>query len=110
MPILTGKDRPDFLHRQVLTSRNVRGGWFTEVALGGLNHRIEHRLFPSVPSPNLRRNLRRTSPPGGNRVAPSLLGAGTPGTRSTPRTGDRGAGRAASIESGPGSGFIRASG
>lgn len=55
MPILTGKDRPDFLRRQVLTSRNVRGGRFTDIVLGGLNHQIEHHLFPSMPSPNLRR-------------------------------------------------------
>lgn len=55
MPILTGKDRPDFLRRQVLTSRNVRGGRFTDIMLGGLNHQIEHHLFPSMPSPNLRR-------------------------------------------------------
>ncbi|MBK3647239.1 acyl-CoA desaturase, partial [Streptomyces sp. MBT33] len=44
MPILTGGDRPDFLRRQVLTSRNVRGGWLTDIALGGLNHQIEHHL------------------------------------------------------------------
>lgn len=55
MPILTGDDRPDFLRRQVLTSRNVRGGRFTDVALGGLNYQIEHHLFPSMPSPHLRR-------------------------------------------------------
>ncbi|MCL6735023.1 fatty acid desaturase family protein [Streptomyces neyagawaensis] len=55
MPILTGEDRPDFLRRQVLTSRNVRGGMLTDIALGGLNHQIEHHLFPSMPSPNLRR-------------------------------------------------------
>ncbi|WP_328399413.1 acyl-CoA desaturase [Streptomyces sp. NBC_00390] len=55
MPILSGKDRPDFLRRQVLTSRNVRGGWFTDIALGGLNHQIEHHLFPSMPSPHLRK-------------------------------------------------------
>ncbi|MEU8959033.1 acyl-CoA desaturase [Streptomyces sp. NPDC048518] len=55
MPTLTGDERPDFLRRQVLTSRNVRGSWFTDVVLGGLNHQIEHHLFPSMPSPNLRR-------------------------------------------------------
>ncbi|WP_399891492.1 fatty acid desaturase family protein [Streptomyces sp. BBFR51] len=55
MPILTSENRPDFLRRQVLTSRNVNGGWFTDVALGGLNHQIEHHLFPSMPSPNLRK-------------------------------------------------------
>jgi fatty acid desaturase len=55
MPILTADDNSDFLRRQVLTSRNVRGGWFTDLALGGLNYQIEHHLFPSMPSPNLRR-------------------------------------------------------
>jgi fatty acid desaturase len=55
MPTLKGGERPDFLRRQVLTSRNVRGGWFTDIALGGLNHQIEHHLFPSMPSPQLRK-------------------------------------------------------
>ncbi|GGS36602.1 acyl-CoA desaturase [Streptomyces griseoviridis] len=54
MPILSADGRPDFLRRQVLTSRNVNGGRFTDLALGGLNHQIEHHLFPSMPSPNLR--------------------------------------------------------
>jgi fatty acid desaturase len=56
MPILNPADRSDFLRRQVLTSRNVRGGWFTDLALGGLNYQIEHHLFPSMPRPNLRRS------------------------------------------------------
>jgi fatty acid desaturase len=56
MPILGPADRSDFLRRQVLTSRNVRGGWFTDLALGGLNYQIEHHLFPSMPRPNLRRS------------------------------------------------------
>ena len=56
MPILDAADRTDFLHRQVLTSRNVRGGILTDFALGGLNYQIEHHLFPSMPRPNLRRS------------------------------------------------------
>ena len=56
MPILKPDDKTDFLRRQVLTSRNVRGGWFTDLALGGLNYQIEHHLFPSMPRPNLRRS------------------------------------------------------
>jgi fatty acid desaturase len=44
----------DFLRRQVLTSRNVRGGYFVTVLLGGLNYQIEHHLFPNMPTPNLR--------------------------------------------------------
>jgi fatty acid desaturase len=54
MPILDAADRSGFLRRQVLTSRNVRGGWLTDLALGGLNYQIEHHLFPSMPRPNLR--------------------------------------------------------
>jgi fatty acid desaturase len=55
MPTLTGDDRPDFLRRQVLTSRNVRGGHFVDIALGGLNYQIEHHLFPGMPAPHLRK-------------------------------------------------------
>jgi fatty acid desaturase len=54
MPTLTGLDRPDFLRRQVLTSRNVHGNWLVDNAMGGLNYQIEHHLFPSMPSPHLR--------------------------------------------------------
>ncbi len=55
MPVLAAGDKTDFLRRQVLTSRNVRGGWLTDFALGGLNYQIEHHLFPSMPRPSLRR-------------------------------------------------------
>ena len=55
MPVLTSEDQLDFLRRQVLTSRNVRGGLLVSAALGGLNFQIEHHLFPGMPSPNLRR-------------------------------------------------------
>jgi fatty acid desaturase len=54
MPVLTAEDRLDFLRRQVLTSRNVRGTG-ADLLLGGLNYQIEHHLFPSMPRPNLRR-------------------------------------------------------
>jgi fatty acid desaturase len=55
MPIVPSGARVDFLHRQVLTSRNIRGGPLTDLAMGGLNYQIEHHLFPSMPRPNLRR-------------------------------------------------------
>jgi fatty acid desaturase len=45
----------DFLRKQVLASRNVRGGRLVDALLGGLNHQIEHHLFPAMPSANLRR-------------------------------------------------------
>ncbi|MFH8727667.1 acyl-CoA desaturase [Streptomyces termitum] len=58
-----GMDRPDehedgdswgHLRRQVLTSRNIRGGALTDWFLGGLNYQVEHHLFPSMPRPHLR--------------------------------------------------------
>jgi fatty acid desaturase len=55
MPTLTEADDLDFLRRQVLTSRNVRGSWLVDWLLGGLNYQIEHHLFPNMPRPNLRR-------------------------------------------------------
>jgi fatty acid desaturase len=54
MPPLSAADDADYLRRQVLTSRNVRGHWLTDFALGGLNYQIEHHLFPSMPRGNLR--------------------------------------------------------
>ena len=55
MPAITAAEEKDYLRRQVLTSRNVRGGRVVDVLLGGLNYQIEHHLFPSMPRPNLRR-------------------------------------------------------
>ena len=55
MPIVPPGGRPDFLSRQVLMSRNVRGGPVVDFAMGGLNYQIEHHLFPSMARPNLRR-------------------------------------------------------
>jgi fatty acid desaturase len=53
MPHPTGDE--DYLRKQVLTSRNVNGGWLTDAALGGLNYQIEHHLFPAMPTPNLKK-------------------------------------------------------
>ena len=55
MPLIEPGVRTDYLRRQVLTSRNITGGWLIEKAMGGLNYQIEHHLFPSMPSINLRR-------------------------------------------------------
>ena len=54
MPIIGRGTRLDFLRRQVLTSRDVRGGVLTDNALGGLNYQIEHHLFPNMPRASLR--------------------------------------------------------
>jgi fatty acid desaturase len=55
MPTLSAVQDADPFLRQVLTSRNVRGGRFVDWALGGLNYQIEHHLFPSMPRANLPR-------------------------------------------------------
>ncbi len=49
MPTIAADEQVDYLRRQVLTSRNVRGGVFTDWLLGGLNYQIEHHLFPNMP-------------------------------------------------------------
>ncbi len=54
MPVLSAGHSLDFLRKQVLTSRNIRGSWFVDFLLGGLNYQIEHHLFPSMPRPHLR--------------------------------------------------------
>lgn len=54
MPVYRSTTTLDWLHRQVLTARNIRPGWFTDFAFGGLNYQIEHHLFPSIARANLR--------------------------------------------------------
>ncbi|MBO1741472.1 acyl-CoA desaturase [Leifsonia sp. TF02-11] len=55
MPLVPHDVRLDFLRRQVLMSRNIRGGRMLDFLMGGLNYQIEHHLFPSMPRPHLRR-------------------------------------------------------
>jgi fatty acid desaturase len=54
MPLVPKDAKLDFLTRQVLMSRNVRGTRALDVVMGGLNYQIEHHLFPSMPRPHLR--------------------------------------------------------
>jgi fatty acid desaturase len=55
MRTIAADENLDYLKRQVLTSRNVRGGILTDLLLGGLNYQIEHHLFPSMPRASLPR-------------------------------------------------------
>ena len=55
MALIEPEQRLDFLSKQVLTSRNIRGGWFMSIAMGGLNYQIEHHLFPNMARPYLAR-------------------------------------------------------
>jgi fatty acid desaturase len=54
MPIVPPDAKIDFLRRQVVMSRNIRGGRFIDFAMGGLNYQVEHHLFPNMPRPGLR--------------------------------------------------------
>ncbi|MGI8869795.1 MAG: fatty acid desaturase family protein [Mycobacteriales bacterium] len=54
MPMPAPGSRWNHLRKQVITSRNVRGGPVVDWMLGGLNYQIEHHLFPSMPRPHLR--------------------------------------------------------
>jgi fatty acid desaturase len=58
MPILPHDAKVDFLRRQVLTSRNIRGNWIMDTFMGGLNYQVEHHLFPNMPRPHLKKAQR----------------------------------------------------
>jgi fatty acid desaturase len=53
MPIIPADVKLDFFSKQVLTSRNIRGGWWATMLYGGLNYQVEHHLFPSMARPHL---------------------------------------------------------
>lgn len=53
MPVLDRTAKIDFFSKQVRTSRNIRGGWWATLLMGGLNYQVEHHLFPSMPRPHL---------------------------------------------------------
>jgi fatty acid desaturase len=55
MPQLPHESKVDFLRRQVLTSRNIRGGTVMDTFMGGLNYQVEHHLFPNMARPHLRK-------------------------------------------------------
>jgi fatty acid desaturase len=55
MPLVSPRLKLDFLRRQVLMSRNISGGRFISILMGGLNYQIEHHLFPSMARPYLRK-------------------------------------------------------
>ncbi|WP_141217228.1 acyl-CoA desaturase [Rhodococcus sp. 14-2470-1b] len=55
MPVYRDELSLNWLHRQVLTSRNISSNYFVDFLYGGLNYQIEHHLFPSMARANLRR-------------------------------------------------------
>lgn len=55
MPVVPSDARLDFFAKQVRTSRNIRGGFWASLLLGGLNYQVEHHLFPNMARPYLAR-------------------------------------------------------
>jgi fatty acid desaturase len=55
MPVWPAGSRPSYLERHTLSSRNVGPGPLLDVVYGGLNHQIEHHLFPTIPRSKLGR-------------------------------------------------------
>lgn len=55
MALIPEGAKVDFLSKQVLTSRNISGGWPMSILMGGLNYQIEHHLFPNMARPHLAR-------------------------------------------------------
>ncbi|MEH0110945.1 acyl-CoA desaturase [Tersicoccus sp. MR15.9] len=55
MPVVPRDVKLDFFSKQVRTSRNIAGGWWASTLMGGLNHQVEHHLFPNMPRPHLAR-------------------------------------------------------
>ena len=69
MPLVSPRLKLDFLRRQVLMSRNVSGGRFMSILMGGLNYQIEHHPVPLDGTPSSARcNL--SSPPTARRKVP----------------------------------------
>ncbi len=55
MAIVDDEAKGDHIVNQIITARNVRGGFLVDTYFGGLNHQIEHHLFPTMPRNRLRR-------------------------------------------------------
>jgi fatty acid desaturase len=55
MTLFPEGSKVDYLRKQVLSSRNISGGWFMTILFGGLNLQAEHHLFPNMSRPGLMR-------------------------------------------------------
>jgi fatty acid desaturase len=56
LPVRGGESESlDWARRQIITSRNLVSNRVIDYIYGGLNYQIEHHLFPTMPSVNLRR-------------------------------------------------------
>lgn len=55
MPLLNEETAMDFVERQVITARNIRGAGLIDYLYGGLSCQVEHHLFPNIPLTKLRK-------------------------------------------------------
>lgn len=53
-PTLSQGQKLPFFYQQVITSRNLADHWLLNFLTGGLNHQIEHHLFPAAPRTHFR--------------------------------------------------------
>ena len=58
MPIIPAGSKLDFFTKQVLTSRNIGGGFWASALYGGLNYQVEHHLFPNMSRVHLAKTRR----------------------------------------------------
>ncbi len=58
MPMIGNDSQIGFLRQQIVTARNIKGGFITRMLYGGLNLQIEHHLFPTMPMNKLPRAQR----------------------------------------------------
>lgn len=54
MPFVAKGQRLSFFEQQIATSRNIKGGFLTDLLLIYLNYQIEHHLFPNCPRNKLK--------------------------------------------------------
>lgn len=53
MPSRRAEERWSYLEQQIVTSRDLTVGPLLAIVLGGLEHQIEHHLFPNIGQPRL---------------------------------------------------------
>lgn len=54
MPLISKRQKISFLEQQIITSRNIKSGFLTDLLLIGLNYQIEHHLFTNCPRNKLK--------------------------------------------------------
>lgn len=54
MPIIGEVAVHPYIH-QIITARNIKPNFFTDILYGGLNYQIEHHLFPAMPRKSLKK-------------------------------------------------------